>query len=725
MNEQPGRRVDDRLPPSWLNTRAAVTLVTAVACAATAALLCGTNTLAMVAVACLDGGAAALWVGGAAGLGAAVLRACRVPVGGPLGVSTAGGLGLGIFSLAGLGLGLLGWLNRPVALAFPVVGYALLVVDLARRGVVRRWGGEAVAGWMRRPAGASWLWAVVAVSLTFSVVAASMWPAVLWRDSGDPHPYDVTSYHLQVPREWYDAGRIVPLRHNMFSYFPMNVEVQYLLLMHAGGGGLLAPWRAMYECQFVSVACTLLMLLAVAGAVGERGGGSASEGPRFGPPIAAAGASAVPWVMMLGGVAYVEAALLLYTALAVAWAMRAVNAEVEPRSREGAKEGAKGEARGRNSPGGPVGVGVVGYFGRPLVREPPALLRRPLIVAGVMAGLACGVKITAVPMLAVAVPLAVVAAAAGRAVRWRRLVVGLAAFGLAAALVVSPWLVRTATWAGGNPVWPVGMSVLGRGHFSAGQVERFTVAHSPVAKQRPADARFGVLWRDVLAHWQYGYVLLPAAALAAAMRWRDRQTRVLVVTAMVVLVVWFGFTHLLARFLVMAVPLAAVLVGRASAGRWWPAGLAVVVIGAVSGWAGVAPALTKWTLPAGNEGLFGLDNFDGLITDAPELRAALAGDGPIGIVGDAQAFLYQVPMSRLHYRTVFDLPAGVTDPVAAWVGPEAEGNREWMLVINPAEIARLHQTYRDTPPLPPAWSGERQPTFLLRGDQVGRGGSAE
>ena len=636
------------------------------ASAITAVAVCGANVLAMLMVAVLDGGKAALWVCGAAALGDVLLRACGVRAAGPLRVATAGGLGLGVFSLGGLALGLMGALNRPVALAFPVVGYLLLGGDLFRRGVAQRWDRANLIRWLRQPAGSLWVWAVPAVSLTLSVVAASVMPGVLWRDSGDPHPYDVTSYHLEVPREWYELGRIVPLRHNMFSYFPMNAEVQSLLLDHAAGGPT-GPWDAMYAGQFVSVAATLLMLLAVAA---------------VGGPVAAAVASTVPWVVMLGGVAYVESTLMLYTALAIAWALRATT-----------------------DPGGSAAGSA------PFVR--------PLLVAGVMAGLACGVKITAVPMLLAAVPVAIVAAL-GRSVPWRRLAIGCGAFVVAGSLVVSPWLVRNVAWAG-NPLWPVGMSVLGRDHFSPGQVERFRVAHSPRPDQRSVDARLGVLWRDVLGHWQYGFVLLPAGALAAGLRWRDRQTRLLVVTAIIVLFVWFGFTHLLARFLVMLVPVAAVAVGRAAAGRLWPAGLAVAGLAAACGWAGVGPTLAVWTLPPEKVGLFGPTRLSDILAHAPDLKEAMAAGRQVGVVGDAQAFFYQLPISHLHYRTVFDLPAGEADPVTAWVGPGAEGNGDWLLVVNPAEVARLHATYVATPPLPPAWAKGTGATFLVRGDELARG----
>src|SRR5205809_404472 len=73
-------------------------------------------------------------------------------------------------------------------------------------------------------------------------------PGLLWGD--EPNGYDVLEYHLQVPREWYELGRIVPLQHNVFSFLPFNVEMHYLLAMHLRGG----PWAAMYLAQLMHVA---------------------------------------------------------------------------------------------------------------------------------------------------------------------------------------------------------------------------------------------------------------------------------------------------------------------------------------------------------------------------------------------------------------------------------------------------------------------------------------
>jgi hypothetical protein len=475
------------------------------------------------------------------------------------------------------------------------------------------------------PAGISWLWLVPVISLATACVAASVMPGVLWKPL-DPHPYDVISYHLQVPREWYEMGKIVPLSHNVFSFFPFNVEMQYLLLMHAMRG----PWNAMYACQFLSVIYAALMVIAVA-----------SEGGVVGAAIV----SCVPWVIMLAGVAYVESALMFYTALSVIWAMRS---------------------------------------------------NRNLILAGIMAGLACGVKITAVPMLLFAIPIAML-------LTTRKIFFSCVVFVVVGLLVLSPWLIRNLVWAG-NPIFPVAMRTLGRAHFSDEQVERFDRAHS--AKADSIGMRLKSVWSDVLAHRQYGYILLPLAIVAAIVRWRDRETWLLLIVGAIIFVTWIGFTHLQPRFLIMIVPVAAILAGRIK----FPAMSIVILLAAGIGWSAVYSPLARITRDPVRSAFIGVQNFSFMIP--PELTAMENADKQVGLVGDAGAFLYQIPMSRLHYRTVFDVPGNVDDPIEAWVG-KVDAN--WLLVINPSEVERLHRTYWKIPALPPVWAKLEDQPFVLRG----------
>src|SRR5205085_8464004 len=90
-------------------------------------------------------------------------------------------------------------------------------------------------------------------------------------------------------------------------------------------------------------------------------------------------------------------------------------------------------------------------------------------------------------------------------------------------------------------------------------------------------------------------------------------------------------------------------------------------------------------------------------------------DAPLLLVGDAQAFWYPLPMTRLRYRTVFDADtSGGRGVPEAWGVPEARGAR---VLVDPAELERFEKTYQPFPPTPadwrrlPQWGGQ-EPFFL-------------
>ena len=664
--------------------------------------LCGSNTVPCLLVFSTDGMVAAGWIFGAFALGSIVMRFFRIEARSGLLVATAAGLGLGIFSLLGLGLGLAGWLNRPVAIALPVISVAIFVVSRVELRGIRK--GTIVASdgferksspsgrpqrgtvsldyfsesrsrtimvWLSQPAGCSWLWIIPVASLAIAAVSASLMPGLLWKPL-DPHPYDVTSYHLLVPREWYEGGRIVPLAHNVFSYFPFNVEMQFLLLMHATGG----PWAAMYVCQFVCVGYSALMVMAIWGEVPKVSEDSASA--NFSRLMGAAIVAVVPWVIMLAGVAYVESALMLYTVLAVTWAIRAC---------------------GRGSP-----------------------FARCMVVSGLMAGLACGVKITAVPMLLLPLPIAVLCAWRSIDLPLRRIVIGCFALVAVGSVVLSPWLIRNFAWCR-NPLFPVAMKELGQDHFSDLQVKRFITAHSPLPTNFGLIARTRVLWTDVIAHWEYGFIVLPLGLVAILWGYRDRQTWMISIVGLFVLITYFGFTHLIPRFFVMIIPLCGMAIARLQLGRAWPIGLLLLLLAAGTGWGTVMPTLSGWSNPAPMNGqptpaLMGYTELSGLMP--PELIDARDRHLQVALIGDAQAFLIQLPMSQLHYRSVFNVATDTDDAVNAWIGPKVLGDPHWLLMINTTEISRLHRTYVAIPDLPEDWRSHYPQTYFLTGDQLTR-----
>jgi hypothetical protein len=566
--------------------------------------------------------------------------------------------GLGILSLLTLGLGLAGVLNQLTAIALLAGGFVVVIVAIAMRRAARVPASDAMSGWFGRSAGPHWLLLVLVPFAAIGVAGGLVPPGVLW-GADDPAGYDVVEYHLQVPREWLDAGRIFPLEHNVFSYFPFNVEVHYLLGMHLHGGA----WSGMYLAQWMHGAFVVLTLLAIYATVRT-----------FATPLAACAATVAagvcPWLTMLATVGYNEGGLLLYTTLAIAWLMRAFDL------------GRPGPAEIRDR----------------MPDAPAAGTISSAIVAGLFAGFACGCKLTGVPMVLVALPVA--ALAASLIARGRppvpRLLVAAGVYVLVGLVAFAPWLVRNQSWAG-NPVFPEAMPTLGHGHFTPVQVERWHRAHAPRADQQSATARAAAFYQQVLVDWRYAYAILPAGVVAGAVAVRRPQAAFLLLSLAAFAAFWLAFTHLQSRFFVVAIPVVALLLAQLPRAQ-----VGVAVLAAVA----AVPALGVLHAKFAPLGIaFGLDS-PRTLRDAvyPEdvNRAVNDEAQPLVLVGDAKAFWYDVPMARLHYRTVFDVdgPEGAS-VVRAWMG-DAAGLPEATALVDPGELDRFSRTYYGIPPLPPA-----------------------
>jgi hypothetical protein len=524
---------------------------------------------------------------------------------------TSAALGMGVMSLAVLALGLAGWLNQTTAWSMIAAGLCIAARQLYLHRV-------RLEAWMHARAGWGWACLVAALPTGIVAVAALMPPGILWGD--EPNGYDVVEYHLQIPRQWYEAGRITPLHENVFSYFPQGVEMHYLLAMELRGG----PWEGMYLAQFMHAAMFAVAAVAVGTASTEAG------------LIVAV----TPWVTLLAPVAYVEGGALMFGTLAILWAMR---------------------------------PGV-----------------RAVAIAGAMAGFACGVKLTNVPMLLCAIP---VACAIGDRSQWLKRTAMFLAAGL---IVFAPWLIRTAAWAG-NPLFPEAMNLLGHAHFSAVQVERWRRAYLPTT------GRWTGFWQQVLSDWRFGFVLLPAGLIAGVMSLRSHRSRYLLAMLLITTVVWIGFTHLQSRFFVPAIPIAALLLAEIKLPRIAAAALIGILL--ICNLVPIAQRLTHFlsldrqVADEGGVGLLGRENIFGMRD--PDMR-----DFPpqtrLDLVGDVSPFFYQLPMSRLRYRTVFDVDASDASRsvVEDWLNGSDAPEQNRLIVIDPGELQRLSRTYYGIPPLP-------------------------
>lgn len=600
----------------------------------------------------VDGGLCLLWLGAVVGWGALIQRLAKYRIRiDLLDFVNSAALGIGLLSLIVLGLGLAGWLTRVNAWTVIAIGIAHLLVTVGKQLLDLR----ATRAWFGESSRWSWLWVFAMPALGIALVAAFVPPGILWGD--EPHGYDVVEYHLQVPREWYEAGRIVPLEHNVFSFIPMNVEMHYLLAMHLRGG----PWNGMYLAQLMHLSLIALSALAILALAREPAGRPAAI-------ISAVATVAAPWLLLLAPVAYNEGGLLFFGAMSIGWAWRAL------REREGSNW-------------------------------------KCWDLAGAFAGFACGTKLTAVPMLLIGIPLAaIVAQFISRA---RLDLQSLATFIITGVLTFSPWLIRNQIWAH-NPVFPEAMSVFGRAHFTEDQQERWRRAHSPPESQRSTSARLEAAGKQIAIDWRYGYTLLLAAAFGVALARRRESWFVLALLA-ICFITWIEFTHLQSRFFVLAIPAAAFASASGLAAK------PQLVVPAAINFALVAVLglmnlhLRYMMRDAGQPGRLAA-MIDAKALGVEDLNPPEAVNVPaevtLVLIGDAKAFFYTRPMNSLRYRTVFDVSQEDDQSIIdAWAGKKLPPGA--VELIDPAELNRMAAQYWRIAP-PPADVAARGSLFLVQ-----------
>ena len=126
------------------------------------------------------------------------------------------------------------------------------------------------------------------------MLLASMLPSI---------DFDVLEYHLQGPKEYFQAGRIAYLPHNVYTNMPFNVEMLHLLAMEVMGDWWWGGLAGQLLVAFFGPAAAVL----IAGTAAR--GGSARAGW-----IAALVYLSTPWIYRLAAIAYVEGPLCFYHA---------------------------------------------------------------------------------------------------------------------------------------------------------------------------------------------------------------------------------------------------------------------------------------------------------------------------------------------------------------------------------------------------------------------------
>jgi len=468
-------------------------------------LLEGSVAFAVMASAALAGGWLVRWLG----LGAEPLRD-RIIIG--------AGLGIGLLSVVVFVLGVWGLLSKPVAFGLfgilAAAGLLRLILDV--RQTKNRIEDEIPApdqskgsnpdndegkhehactdaDWPRVPIQwFHWLWLMVCPFLAIALLAASLPPGILWAE--EANAYDVLEYHLAVPKHFHEQGQITFLPYNVYSNFPLASEMLSLLMMTLRGDAIEASFMA--TTVNVILAC---LFVAAAWLVGR------TYSPIAGVLAGILGA-VIPWITYLAGIAYVEVGMLAMAMCSLAAIMRA--------ERSGGDR-----------------------------------CLRWIIVAGLLAGFACGYKYTAVVLIAM--PLILLLLFIRIDLSKRTMSVFL--FAAAGLVAFSPWMIRNVANTG-NPVFPLAYSVFGakEGVWDDTLEARWQHAHSSVSLNPTEGSLPGLALRRTIGDMRMGWMLFALAVFGGLVR-RDRWTAGLLAIFCCQLIIWISVTHLFARFAVVMV----------------------------------------------------------------------------------------------------------------------------------------------------------------------------
>ncbi len=587
---------------------------------------------------------------------------------------TALGCGLGILSLAVMGVGLVGFLQVKGLWLGLMGGPAVIGVVLLYRSFQKAGAGEQVVF----EAGRYWL-VLPAALLPFLVLVllcAAIPPGVLW--SGEGYGYDVLEYHLQVPKEWFQAGKIGFLGHNVYANFPSNAEMLYLLAMSLKGD----PHQAVYLAQLIHVSFGLLFVWAIWVFVRPDGIKPAC--------FAAVTAGTCGWVAYLSPLAYVEMGMLF------------------------------------------LGVVALGLLWRTRKEEIAHPVRYGILI-GVLLGLCAGFKYTALAMIAGPV------IAAGffffiRRAGIKKGALATAGMGVLCLAGISPYFLRNMSWTG-NPVFPLGYSYFGGRDWNEKLAARWEAGHRPREDERPVKARLGRLYwcglRNIAAdsflveyyksRGEFGKVKeifnpppimdLPQFGLAVLiLPWLVFFTRrqglsdwLLVLIFLMQTAVWLFATHLQARFLAPWLVVLPFLAGRTAEvygrGRFSIGNIIITMI--VLGAVGlnfdqmVHRYLRHTTIEGKAIDWFGKENafLKGQIPGCEYLETVNENAGAkTMLLGEAKAFYVQGPVI---YWTVFN-----RNDFAAAAAKGGHEAKNYIAKVRPdyiyadwSEIGRLRKTY--------------------------------
>ncbi|MFO1023213.1 MAG: hypothetical protein U0903_21365 [Planctomycetales bacterium] len=412
--------------------------------------------------------------------------------------------GLGVLSLATLALGIAGVMSRGVFVMGLFTAAIIAHWELYKDFAPHEW-----TGFNRH---ALWKWLPL-IPFLLLFLLGSLLPEI---------DFDVKEYHLGGPKEWYLAGRITFLPHNVYTSFPFLTEMLLLLGMIVTGDWY---WGALTG-KF------LLMSLAPLTAWGLY-----LAGRRWFSPTAGWAAAMLflttPWIYRISIIAYAEGGLSAYL-FASLFALLLAGSLLK--HSETAQETWKLAL-------------ICGWFaGCAMACKYPGL---------VSVVIPMGACIAALPWT--------VAPSLLHQTRWKfcsRLVL---LFALGVALGIGPWLFKNA-YETDNPVYPLAYNLFGGVDWSPALNAKWKHAHSsPPGSFGVTQFAENVIDVTMKSDWQ-SPLIFSLAPLAFLLPRRRNLVTWLSVFVFFLFLQWWGLTHRIDRFWIPLLPVATLLAG---AGITW------------------------------------------------------------------------------------------------------------------------------------------------------------
>jgi 4-amino-4-deoxy-L-arabinose transferase-like glycosyltransferase len=635
-----------------------------------------------------EGGLVALIVIAAGGWGYPIVRRfCKADVSTGLRVATAALGGLWLLSTAVLAAGSLTHGLLKVWIWWPVVGVGVVLAAWQGRARLEAW------RWPAHLDGRSLVWVLIALVVGLWLAGAMLPPGFMATFGDD---YDVLEYHLQLPRQYYLDQHVTTLPNNVYSHYPLGVEMLFLLCMTLRGGA----YEGMYAAKLMHGAFGVLAVAAMFWGLRREEDSRA----RFSVALLAT----MPLAIYLSWLAMVELAEVAYLVVALLWL-------------------------------------------RQWMRSPSA---GAALAIGAMLGGACAVKYLSVGF--VLGPIVVVMLAWPLITRRLAPLGHVVAAVAVAAVLLAPCLVRN-TITAGNPVFPLASEFFGRPNFWPAECQqRWLNGHGPQLKPpvpQPADyeapvtpAPLELFYHNfVLSQWFGGLpsrllIAIAVCALIATTQRADPWDWALVAVFVMQLAVWAAATRgMPPRFAtVVIVPMALLSGGmlarlgrvqtnpfrkdaaRPSYGPWgmMPAVAAVVTAAAVN-------LLVGYNIYAYSQAGLRDTPFHGILGSdiaalAPPYQQAhqLPAGSRILLVGDAKGFYFP---SHIAYATAFNAQP-LDEMIRQGLSPAAilaQLHRDGIthLWFDWFEIRRLATTYGFpaslSAELPQRWRDDRPPSLPI------------